>query len=325
MISPESPACAPRMASNISLANLTSFQVGGDGDWFAQVYNLQQLEQADAWAKRRGLSILFIGEGTNILFPDQNFHALVLQNCIKGTKCSGNEVEVGGGENLDQLIRWLNRQNLAGMECMYGIPGTVAGAVVGNAGAYGQEISDSVMTVRVWSANQVKTFTVEETEFRYRHSVFKDRRDCFILSCRLRLRKSWKKLQQISDAILSKRREKYAVGLKCPGSFFKNVLMRDLSPEVIKAIPHDCIQFGKIPAGKLLELVGAKGARRGDAQFADYHANLMINLGRASSEDILSLAYEYADRVRDRFRIRLEPEIQVVNNESAANLGPRGS
>ena len=313
------------MTCDVSLAKLTSLQVGGVGDWFAQVCNIQQLEQADVWAKRRGVPILFIGEGTNILFPDQNFHALVLQNCIKGIKRSGNEVEVGGGENLNQLIRWLNRQNLAGMECMYGIPGTVAGAVAGNAGAYGQEISDLVMTVRVWSANQVGIFTSEEAEFRYRHSVFKDHRDCFILSCRLRLRQSRKKLQEISNTILSKRREKYAVGLKCPGSFFKNVLVRDLSPEVIRAIPRDCIQFGKIPAGKLLELVGAKGARRGDAQFADYHANLMVNVGRASSENILSLAYEYADRVWDRFQIRLEPEIRVVNNESVANFGSQES
>ena len=302
------------LKKNLSLAKLTTLKTGGTARYLVEIQDIQQLQEASNWAKQQGLPVLFLGEGSNLLFSDHGFPGLLIQNRIRGKKTSGDAVEVGGGENLGTAIRWLNRLQLGGMERMYGIPGSVAGALVGNAGAYGQEIGEWVADVRVWINNCIEVLPASELCFRYRWSAFKESPNRFILSCRLRLRKSSRNLQEISDEILSKRSLKYPEGLRCPGSFFKNVLLDNVCEEALQRIPDDFIMFGKIPAGKLLETVGANGARRGDAEFATYHGNLMINRGRASSEDVLQLAREYARRVWDHFRIRLEPEVVIVDD-----------
>ncbi len=296
----------------VSLAELTTLRIGGTGDWFTRVYEVEQLAAAVAWVTERHLPFLLLGEGSNVLFPDSGFRGLVIKNRFLGFERYTDEVQVAGGENLGEVIQRVNRMHLAGLESMYGIPGTVAGAIVGNAGAYGQEIRQSIIEVTTWSPAGLQTFDRGGMQFGYRHSILKDRRDLFVLNCRLRLERTAENLTAKSDEILRKRLVKYPIGLRCPGSFFKNVLVGQLSPEVLAGIPPDFIQFGKIPAGRLLEEVGAKGASRGDALIADYHGNLLINRRLASSEDVLALAEEYAQKVWDRFQVRLEPEILIV-------------
>jgi UDP-N-acetylmuramate dehydrogenase len=296
----------------VSLAELTTIRVGGTADWFTRVCAVEQLAAAVTWATERHLPFLFLGEGSNVLFPDSGFRGVVIKNRLLGFERYADEVQVAGGENLGEVIQRINRLHLAGLECMYGIPGTVAGAIVGNAGAYGQEIRESIVEVTTWSPAGVQTFDREAMQFSYRHSLLKDRRDLFVLNCRLRLRPALEDLTAKSEEILRKRVIKYPIGLRCPGSFFKNILVTQLSPEVLAGIPPDYIQFGKIPAGRLLEEVGAKGASRGDALIAHYHGNLIINRRLASSEDVLALANEYAQKVWNRFQVRLEPEILVV-------------
>jgi len=297
----------------VSLAELTTIRVGGTCDWFTRVYEVEQLAAAVAWARERALPFLLLGEGSNILFSDSGFPGLVIKNRFLGFDRYDDEVQIAGGENLGLVIQKLNRMHLAGLECMYGIPGTMAGAMVGNAGAYGQEIRDCILEVTTWSEEEgIRTRDRDAMHFSYRHSVLKDRRDLFVLSCRLRLTPVPVALTAKSEEILAKRLVKYPLGLRCPGSFFKNILVQDLSPEVLANIPGDFIQFGKIPAGRLLEAVGARGASRGDALIADYHGNLIINRRLASSRDVLALADEYAGKVWDRFQVRLEPEILIV-------------
>ncbi len=302
----------PNLIPRVSLAELTTIRIGGMADWFTRVYEVEQLAAAVAWATERHLPFLFLGEGSNILFPDSGFTGLVIKNRFLGFERYADELQVAGGENLGEVIQRVNRMHLAGLERMYGIPGSVAGAVVGNAGAYGQEIRQSIVEVTTWSPAGLQTLDREGMQFGYRHSVLKDRRDLFVLNCRLRLEPAVENLTAKSDEILQERLVKYPIGLRCPGSFFKNVLVSQLSPEVLAGIPADFIQFGKIPAGRLLGEVGAKGASRGDALIADYHGNLLINRCLASSADVLALADEYAQKVWDRFQVRLEPEILIV-------------
>ena len=303
-----------------SLSDVTTLQVGGTCHWFAEVSDHRQLEETWVWARERSIPVLFIGDGSNVVFSDRGFPGLVLKNRILGIDRSRSEVRVAGGEDLGRVIGWLNRHGLSGMERIYGVPGTLAGAVVGNAGAYGQEISDSVIEAQVWTPQEVRTLPARALGFRYRDSIFKERRNWFLLHCTLRLEPSRENLQRISDDIFERRQVKYPSGLKCPGSFFKNILARDLPQEVLQRIPEDFVYKGKIPAGKLLEAVGAKGAARGHAQFADYHANLILNRGGARSNDILGLADEYAGRVWERFGIRLEPEILIVDGGPCSHL-----
>ncbi len=304
---------SPGISCDTPLAELTTLRVGERCCWLTRIHNSRELEQGCLWAQKRNLPLFFLGEGSNVLFSDRGFPGLVIQNHIKGIERSGQDIQVGGGENLLEFIDWLIGQQLAGMERMYGIPGTVAGAVVGNAGAYGQEIADSVTEAHIWSPSGEQVVGAEDLKFRYRHSLFKERSHWFILSCRLCLRSSVTDLRRIAKEILAHRSIKYPMALRCPGSFFKNIIAADLPSEIREKIPSAFIRNGKVSAGKLLEAVGAKGARRGGAQFAHYHGNLIINRGGASSEDILTLTKEYADRVWGRFGIRLAPEIIVVD------------
>ncbi len=316
MLTPADLPPSIQLQRDAPLAEWSTLEVGGTAQWFTPVDDLQQFQQAQTWAEKEGLSIFYLGEGSNVLFPDGNLPGLVLRNLIKGRQKSGNEVELGGGEKLENVVCWLNDLGLAGMERLYGIPGTLAGALVGNAGAYGQQVSSVVLEVSFWSGDRVEVLSASDLEFAYRHSLFKVHREWFILSCRLGLTRSVESLQDVSDEILSRRLEKYPEGLRCPGSFFKNITLDEVSQETLKKIPENFIMFEKIPAGKLLEAVGANGVRRGDAQFASYHGNLIINLDQANSQDILGLAREYAERVWERFSIRLEPEICILPEDA---------
>ncbi len=304
----------PTLQRDVPLAPFTTLNLGGPARYFLPVTSEEQLESARRWADGERIPWMILGEGSNILFSDEGYPGLVIQNRITGIERDGLEVEVGGAENLPRLIEWLNSRGLAGMERMYGIPGTVAGALVGNAGAYGQEIGDSVVDVQACSAKGRLQLQSEDLGLRYRHSLLKVRRDLVLLRCRLRLRKTSGNLQRISDSILEKRLVKYPVGLRCPGSFFKNVVFEELSQTVRDSIPEDWVMHGKIPAGRLLQEVGARGACRGGAWVADYHGNLIVNRGAASSSDIRLLAEEYGTRVEERFGIRLEAEILIVDS-----------
>lgn len=322
-----------KLTENLNLSTFTTFGIGGPARWSAEVKNVAELEEATRWARQKSLPWLFAGEGSNILFSDRGFDGLLIINRISGVEIVDHGasltvsapdaqadssrfpvfVKAGGGLNLMELIRWANRQGLGGLEKMYGIPGSVAGAVVGNAGAYGQEIHETLVEATVWDSGRTLRLTHADLGFSYRHSILKERRGWFLVECVLRLRRTVEDLQRISDEILATRTGKYPPGLKCPGSFFKNVEASKVPAEVLGRIPADFIMHGKIPAGKLLESVGACGARRGDIMVASYHGNLFMNLGRGSSADVLSLAGEYASRVREKFGIHLEPEVLIVD------------
>lgn len=300
------------LRNDVPAAELTTLGVGGPCSWVADLAAPADLEPLIRWARSRSLPIVYLGEGSNVLFPDDGFPGLVIRTKVPGRQRWGSEVELGGGENLQVVIDWLNDLGLAGLERMYGIPGTLAGALVGNAGAFGQEIREVLTEVDVWTPEGSRTLTRADVGLSYRHSELKNRRDWFILRCRLRLRPVRHDLASVSREVLVIRLRKYPAGLKCPGSFFKNVVAARLSAGILERIPSDFIQYGKIPAGRLLEAVGANGARRGGAEIASYHGNLFINRDAACSEDILALADEFAARVFERFGIRLEPEVCLI-------------
>lgn len=315
------PESVIELRRNVPASELTTLGVGGPCAWVADLKEPTDLDPLRDWARGEGLPIVYLGEGSNVLFPDEGFPGLVIRTRARGRRRQGSEVELGGGENLQAVIDWLNKLGLSGMERMYGIPGTLAGALVGNAGAYGQEIGEVVTGVDVWTPLGVRTLTRSRLGFSYRHSELKDRRDWFVLRCRLRLRPVREDLTRISRDVLATRLLKYPVGLKCPGSFFKNVVADRLPAKTLERIPAAFVQYGKIPAGRLLEAVGANGTRHGGAEIASYHGNLFINREGARTEDILALADEFAQRVLDRFGVRLEPEVCVIGETGRPSTG----
>lgn len=309
------------MKQNVPLSHLSTLGTGGRARYLLDVESADQAFQALDWAASNNLRVLFVGDGSNVLFPDEGYPGLILTNRMEDIERQGLEVEAGGGLSLKRFIRWLNRNRLAGMEKLFGIPGTIAGAVVGNAGAYGQEICETISEVTVLASGKIRQLTPSELEFGYRHSLLKEDRTLFLVSCRFRFTRAKGNLQAVSESILQERLRKYPPELKCPGSFFKNVPRTHLPEEIFNRLPRDFEFFGKIPAGKLLEAVGAKGARRGGAEIALHHANLFLNRGDGRSADFVELADQYSQRVLERFGIRLEPEVLIVTPDSA-NIRP---
>ena len=300
--------------SKVPMGPYSTMGIGGPARYLCAVENREDLSALLNWANERALPWIVAGECSNILFPDKGVDGLVILNRLSGVRKDGSQVLVGSGENLGQLIFWLNQHGLQGMEKMYGIPGTIAGAVVGNAGAYGQEVRQVLKEATLIKiSGDLEVVSTEAMDFKYRHSRLKEDRDSVLVQCRLELSPGVKHLQKESDAILKKRSIKYPPGLKCPGSFFKNIEVSSLDSDQRSRVSASLFHNGKVPAGKLLETVGAKGARKGEAMIASYHGNLILKCGRCSSADVLWLARTYAKRVLDLYGVILEPEIRILN------------
>jgi len=301
-----------KLQENVPARTVTSLALGGPCRFLAKLRHPEDLGPALKWAEDHDLKVLFLGEGTNVLFTNSGFPGLVIVNRLRGRTRKNDIVEAGSGESLQGLIGWMNRNGLGGMERMYGIPGSVAGALVGNAGAYGQEIADCVLAVDVHGPSGPERLGREQLQFRYRHSALKESPERYVLRGIFRVQPESQGLQKCSEEILRIRARKYPRELCCPGSFFKNVLVEETPSEVMSRIPPGFVSHGRIPAGRLLEGVGANGMSVGGAQVATYHGNLLINRRNASSAHMLELARILAERVWDRYGIALEPEVRIV-------------
>ncbi|MEK7154756.1 MAG: UDP-N-acetylmuramate dehydrogenase, partial [Patescibacteria group bacterium] len=242
---------------------------------------------------------MVIAGGSNLLVSDGGYPGLVIVNKMPGS-----------GMALNDLVDQMNDQGLAGMECLAGIPGTVGGAVYGNAGAYGQTISDHLAGVTTLSGYWPK----EKCEFGYRESVFKKNKE-IIVEVKFDLPKGDREaLIAKSQEIRELRKKKYPLEMKCPGSFFMNLWFDQLPEGVQKQIPEEKIRGGKVAAGYLLEQIGAKGRKLGGAAVADYHGNLIYNAGGATARDIWELAQQLRNEVKSKFGVELVPEVQFIGN-----------
>lgn len=309
---------------NVLLSKYTTLGIGGPARYFAEVTNEEELKEAIAKAGEMGAPFFIMAGGSNLLVNDEGYNGLVIKVNIQGikqykaSKLATGVVRVKAGTPLEELVDFANAHGLAGAQKLTGIPGTVGGAIYGNAGAYGQTISDKLRRIRMWNSQkrQERWLAKNECRFEYRDSGFKKMPHSVILEAEFEFDKAnSRQLKATSEEILNRRLQKYPPGVRCPGSFFKNLLARDL-PEVLAAkIPID--YYGKMPAGYFLDLAGAKGAKLGNIKIADYHANLFINEGGGRAEDFYQLAKEWKQKVKDKFGIELEPEVQLVGFKDA--------
>ena len=314
-------------------------RIGGPARFFVSVKSEEELVAAIRSAEAAGLKWTVVGEGSNLVAADKGFEGVVIQNkiekfelpprlagapakratssLIKGGE-RGSSVMVGGGNNLLKFIFKLNRLGLSGMEKMAGIPGTVGGAVYGCAGAYGQEIKDRLVKARVFDGKKFRWISKARCGFGYRHSAFKHKKNRIITAAVFELEKGAKGLMGTSKGIIKLREKKYPPGLRCPGSFFANIKLADLPVRTrrpfTKKIPQDKIMFGKVPAGYLLDEIGAKGMRQGGIRVASHHGNLIYNPNGGSARDVEKLARRLKSRVKKKFGIMIEEEVQYLRS-----------
>lgn len=295
---------------NVMLKDLTTLQIGGPAEYFIQVNNEEELKNTIKFVNESNTPFLVIAGGSNLLVNDEGVKGLVIKISYSGIKHTKKAVKVLAGTQLQEFVDYCNENGLAGAEKLAGIPGSVGGAIYGNAGAYGQTTSDKLTRIRIYDG-QDRWLIKEDCRFEYRDSDLKNHKDWVILEAEFEMDEgNPENLKKISEETIEKRKEKYRPGIRCPGSFFKNLFIENLPENIQGNMPKD--YYGKVPAWYFLQQVGAKGARRGQIKIADFHANLFINTGGGLAQDFFDLAKEYKDKVYEKFKVKLEPEVQLI-------------
>lgn len=295
---------------NVPLSSLSTFGIGGNAKQFISINSPEKLLEVIKWAKKNKIKYKIFAVGSNIVFPDEGLDCLVIQILGGNMEILGSAITVDSGVLLMNVINKAMTNDLAGLESLSGIPGTVGGAVVGNAGAYGHSISETVEKVEIWDGKERKWLMNSDCQFSYRESIFKKKPYIILrVVCKLQ-KKEAAKLQSISQDIIKLREEKYKPDLKCPGSFFKNIVVSEIDHDLLKCIDSSRTQHGKIPAGYLLEEVGGKGMQVGGIKIAGFHGNLFINTRSGTAADVKKLAGILKQKVKERFGIQLEEEIR---------------
>ncbi len=301
------------IVKNYPLSKVTTLKIGGPAEQYLVTKTTEELTSAIKNAKEQGLEFLVIGGGSNLLISDAGVDKLVLKNQVTGIEKREDEVSVKSGTVLQELVDFTIQNSMSGMEKLTGIPGTVGGAIFGNAAAYGQTISDCITEVICFDGQETKTLSKAECQFRYRDSGFK-KNGLTIIEAKFKFTSGNPEvLKKESAEVLEKRLQKYKPGILCPGSFFKNVLMENLSKHQKKLIPANRDYYGKVPAWYFLDEVGAKGDSQGQIKIADFHGNLFMNEGGGTAKDFYKLAKKYYQLVKEKFGIELEPEVQMIN------------
>jgi UDP-N-acetylmuramate dehydrogenase len=296
-----------------TLAPYTRFGIGGPADILVETPHPDSFIRALEIAQSIGLPITVIGGGTNLVVADDGFRGVVLKLRNDSIESTGPTVRVAAGTVLQKLVDYTLDHGLKGLETMTGIPGSVGGAIYGNAGAYGHSIMERIGFVTFFDGKTIRNLSNAECGFEYRTSTFKSNKDWIIFSATLTmLPGEMAALRETSDRILDTRNKKYPPTMKCAGSIFKNFLLRDLPPEVAAAVSPNVVIEGKVPSAWFLEQVGAKGMRSGDIRVADYHANLIYNDGRGRAAEVVRIIRELKRRIRERWDIAIEEEVQYV-------------
>ncbi len=299
--------------NHVPLSRYTRFGIGGPADLYAETGNAEAFIAALAVARASGIPTVVIGGGTNLIVSDSGYRGIVLRYRGDRLLAANGRVSADAGALLQDLVDFAIERGLAGLEPLSGIPGSVGAAIYGNAGAYGHSISERVLTVRFFDGAALRIFDREQCQFHYRESIFKQHKDWMILSVELRLDPSdAAALRSAAAEILKVRNEKFPVTMKCAGSIFKNLLLRELPAGVAAQVPAAAVREGKVPAAWFLDQVGARGMTRGEIHVAAYHANLIYNAGAGTAADLCALIAELKARVRERFAIDLEEEVQYV-------------
>lgn len=275
----------------------TSFKIGGNADFFVSVKTIEELKQALFYAKQKQIPITIIGNGTNILVSDSGIRGIVIKIDIQKFDLKEEndyiEISVGSGNKMMALATQLKKQEISGFEQLSGIPGTIGGAIYMNAGAYGKEMKDIVVSTRCMNMKgEIFELSNEEQKFEYRSSVF-NTKEYIILEAKLKLKKGKKEdIELQMNEYLNQRKEKQPLEYPSAGSTFKR------QEEIITA--------------KLIDECGLKGYKIGGAMVSERHAGFIVNTGDATAKDVLELIKYVKDEVYKKYGVKIEEEVKIV-------------
>lgn len=303
------------LQENIPLAPLTTFEIGGPARYFVDVRSEADIKEAIRWSKEKGVRLVVLAGGSNVLVPDEGLDALVMR--LRGDLFGfrDGELDAWAGTNLLVAIKAIGSQGYGGWEKLAGIPGTIGGAIRGNAGAFGSEIKDFVISVRALNSEtgETKEFTNEQCDFSYRHSFFKDNPEWIIT--RVNTRSDLAKVEEIERNIeetIKERERRHLQNVKAAGSFFMNPVAPAEIVTMFEKEKGVKSRENRVPAGWLIEKAGMKGATVGGAIASLQHPNYIVNQGNATAEDVRQLAKKVRTEVKKEFSVDLHEEAALL-------------
>ena len=280
---------------NEPMASHTTFKIGGPADYFVMPETIEELAAVLKLCKEENMPYFILGNGSNLLVGDKGFRGVVIQLyknfdgiCLEGTKITAK-----AGAMLIRVAKEAGKAGLTGLEFASGIPGTIGGAMVMNAGAYGGEMKDVVTAVTVLTKEgEIKTLSGEEMNFRYRGSVVEDE-GYIVLEAVMELKEgNLEEIQTRMEELSLQRRTKQPIEYPSAGSTFKR-------PEGYFA-------------GKLIQDANLRGYQVGGAQVSEKHCGFVINAGGATAADVMQLMQDVSDKVEMQFGVALEPEVKRI-------------
>ena len=285
-----------KIEKDISLSTLTTYKTGGIAKLVVYPNNISNLKQMLKLIHKYNIKYFILGKGSNTLFSDKEFNGVIIKlDKLNNFKIKQTEIYVESGMILSKLVQASVKNELTGLEFAIGIPGTIGGAIYMNAGAYGNNMSNIVKSVIVLNEKfQIKEIPLEKLKFDYRYSIFQDNKNLICVAANIKLEHG--NHDEIASKIkenLLKRKNSQPLEYPSAGSVFRN-------PE------------GNY-AGKIIEELGLKGKNIGGAEISTKHANFIINKNNASSSDILNLIKLVQKEVKDKYKIDLKLEQQLVN------------
>jgi UDP-N-acetylmuramate dehydrogenase len=281
----------PKTKKNIPIAPLTSYKIGGKADLYYEITDINELPKIILCADQNNIPYFIIGGGCNTVFSDKGFRGLLIKNKANKIEIKGELIIAESGALLSSVIEEAQKYNLGGITALTGLPGTIGGAVYGNAGAHGVEISDFIETVKLFDKKK-GIFNVDKKyfNFSYRTSILKQN-DEIILKVSLLLPPL--DSNEIADEIIKFRAFKQPKGFS-GGSFFKN--------------PSE-----KTSAGYLIDKAGLKGEKQGDIIISELHGNWLINKEKGTQKDLILLAKKIKQTIKKKFNIELNPENILID------------
>jgi UDP-N-acetylmuramate dehydrogenase len=312
-----------RLAPDVPLAPYTTLKAGGPAEWFFVARDLETLAEAATYAQVEGIPMTILGSGSNMLPSDSGVRGLVALNQAAQIEVSrdGTVLADCGCAFQDLFLRTV-QSGLRGLEFAVGIPGTLGGALVSNAGAYRSNVSEFLVELEIVYEGLRQWVGPEFMGFSYRDSILRSNDPPQVVMLRARMALPRGDMKQSFDEAREYQRQR--IGKQPPpasaGSFFKNVLDKALA-DSLDTLTEGMKKAGVVPAGYLIEACGLKGHRLGGAMLARKHANFILNVGGASATEIRDLAEFTKSRVRERFGVELEEEVLFLGDWS--QYGPR--
>ena len=282
----------PYIKESILIAPLTAYKIGGPADFYCEAENPDEIPELIGLCIKYNVKYYILGGGCNTVFADEGFRGVLIKFTAKDIRIKGNILIADAGAMLGLVVTSARQHNLGGITKLTGLPGSIGGAVYGNAGAQGAEIGDFIEKVKLYDSQKgIHEEKKDYFKFSYRNSILKKTKE-IVLTVTLKL-PPYKKEDDISSDVLKFRAEKQPKG-NVAGSFFKN-------------------PSKETSAGMLIDQAGLKGTKIGDIEISNLHGNWLMNLGNGKQKDIIALAKLIKTEVKNRFKVDLEPENIIID------------